>query len=218
MLPLTKLRALLWNHLWRAVSEEAPEVLDDLRTLQPVYAAAVGAIEKNRVYNWFSLERACHDPGCDAALLQLRDAIRTWAGRWSLSGPAEPLEAAFSALTLWQVEPTLPFGDGVVRLVDKGEVATLPPELPVYDPFVEPFPDFEHRARTIFEEWLRDNKEHAALVRDRPEIERHARWLALRIKGCTYSKIIDLDGLPISEDTVQHAVKRLTAELGLNQL
>lgn len=216
MLPSTKRRALLWNHLWRAVSEEAPEVLDDLRTLQPVYAAAAGAIGEYHVWGWFSLERACHNPGCDAALLQLRDAIRTWAGRWSLSGPTEPLEAALSALMLWQVEPALSFGDGVVRLVDKS--APPPPELPAYDPHIETWLEFEYRAKTIFEEWLRETKEHAALVHDRPEIEHHARWLALRIKGCTYSKIIDLDGLPISEDTVQHAVKRLTAELGLNQL
>lgn len=216
MLPSTKRRALLWSHLWRAVSEEAPEVIDDLQTLQPVYAAAAGAIKQNRVYNWFSLERECHNPGCDAALLRLRDAILAWVGRWSLSGPTEPLDEAFSTLWRWQVDPKARFGLGGVWVYKPLNLEF--PKLPEFDPVFGDWSEFEHRVKTLFDGWLRKTKEQAALVRDRFETERHARWMAVRIKGYSYSKIIDLEGLPLGEDTVQHAVKRLAAELGLNQL
>lgn len=215
MLPSAKRRALLWDHLWRAVSEEAPEVIDDLQTLQPVYAAAAGAIEQNRVYNWFSLERACQESG-DPTLARLRDAIRVWAGRWSLTGPTEPLDEALSFLFWRSVYPKARFGLGGVLVYDL--VTLEPPKFPEFDPVLGDWSEFEHRAKTVFREWLSRNKEHAALVRDRFETERHARWLALRIKGYSYSKITDLEVLPLSEDAVQHAVKRLAAELGLNQL
>lgn len=215
MQTVKKQREEFWAHLWRVVAEEAPEVIDDLQTLQPVYAAAAGAIEQNRVFDWFSLERACQESG-DPTLARLRDAIRVWAGRWSLTGPTEPLDEALSFLFRRSVYPKARFGLGGVLVYD---LLTLElPKFPEFDPVLGDWSDFERAARAAFEDWLERMKSLAAVAHERTKVEKHALWLVKRLRGLTYSEIADSEKTPIGEDTVLKAVKRLAKELELHQL
>ncbi len=107
----------------------------------------------------------------------------------------------------------MPFGFGRVRVHDKaGPVLTIPP----FDPALESWSGFEERARERFEGWLAAYREWARVRPERPEVARHARWLALRIAGLAYARIADREEVPVGEDTVRRGVERLARELGLN--
>ena len=214
--PEACLREEAWELLWRAVEVLAPEVLKDLRGLVPHYREARPALDRFAVWSWRSLERAAphaHLAGeAGQALLRLREKLRAWAGRWGLSGPEEPLDTALQALSLWSVDPGLPFNFGRVRVYDKaGPILVIPP----FDPTMEAWGDFEARARERFEEWLRAYREWARVRPGRPELENHARWLALRIKGLRYEAIADTMMAPLGEDAVRRGVERLAKLLGL---
>lgn len=159
-MPEAHLRGEAWRLFWQALAERAPEVLEELRNLLPLYREAFPALERFRVWNWGSLERAVpYAPlagEAGQALLRLRENLLAWAGRWGLSGPEEPLDAALQALSLWSADPSLPFSFGRVHVYDKaGPILVIPP----FDPTMETWNDFEARARGQFEAWLRAYRE-----------------------------------------------------------
>jgi len=232
-IPEPQLREAAWALFWKALREEAPEALEDLRGLLPLCRKARPALEVLGGWGWRSLERAAgtvkafsgaplhalpegYAPVAGEtgqALLRLQEGLLAWAGRWGLAGPEEPLDMGLQALRFWTVEDTLPFGAVFVgRPLDKaGPLLQIPP----FDPGAESWANLEVRARGRFEAWLRAYREQARLQAERPELENHARWLARRLKGETYAAIAaDLAPL-MGEDAVRRGVVRLAKLLGL---
>lgn len=231
--PETQLRRAAWALFWVALREEAPEVLEDLKGLLPLYREAAPAIKVLGVWSWASLERAAGTARvfrevpphaipsgwepvvgrAGQALLHLREALLAWAGRWGLSGPEEPLDAGLQSLALWAADPGLPFGFALVEgVVDKAGPGL---EIPPFDPLAEDWAAFEARARERFEAWLRAYRDWAQLQAERPELAVHARWLAFRKRGLSYRQIADGAREPVGEDAVRHGVVRLAKLLGL---
>ncbi len=233
-IPEPQLREAAWALFWKALREEAPEVLEDLKGLLPLCRKAGPALEALGVWGWRSLERAAGTVkafsgaplhalperyGAVAgeagqALLRLQGGLLAWAGRWGLAGPEEPLDMGLQALRLWAVDDTLPFGAFFVgEPFDKaGPVLDIPP----FDPLAEGWGEFEDRARERFEAWLRAYREWARLRTERPELEKHARWLARRLKGESYAAIADALAPLQGEDAVRRGVVRLAKLLGLS--
>ncbi|BCZ86916.1 hypothetical protein TthAA37_11130 [Thermus thermophilus] len=152
-----------WKYVLRAVEQIAPEALEDLARLVPLYREAAPYIEggatgwsfyRPSVYDWPSLEntvRALEDlvgflleeageeekKGEVGVVLvkvrSLRDALLAWARRWNLEH-YEPLGWALDNLRLWRHEPELA-GKPVVH---HSPVVVYPRTPPFHPPRLKP--------------------------------------------------------------------------------
>ncbi|GAB5603911.1 hypothetical protein FJNA_24370 [Thermus sp. FJN-A] len=232
-----------WRYVLHAVERIAPEVLEDLARLAPVYREAAPQMDRPGwyIYDWESLEEAIETlegiPSLEEALVRLRDlreALLAWAGRWNLVHP-EPLSWALENLRVWAQAPDL----GGKPLVYTSPMVDVPPPPPFRPPEFSPpvygtkggsWPEVEARLRQVFEEWL---EEYRALYEEwalpHRELWKHAHWwVAHKVKGWslrTLAKRARLEGLvdkegrvlleEASPSAIAKAIARLEESLGI---
>jgi hypothetical protein len=107
-----------WNalrYVLEALEEIAPEALEDLARLVPVYREAAPHMDRPGWYygiiDWESLEEALRIitdvPGFEESLAKLRDfreALLAWGRRWNLAHP-EPFSWAIQHFPIWAKAP-----------------------------------------------------------------------------------------------------------------
>jgi hypothetical protein len=190
-----------WRYVLHALEEIAPEALEDLARLVPVYQEAAPHMDRRPgwyygIIDWESLEEALRIitdvPGFEESLAKLKDfreALLAWGRKWNLAHP-EPLGWAMENLRVWAKVPE------VARkpVVYTGPLVNIPP-FPPFRPleFSPPiygskklgsWSEVEKELRQAFESWLRECRalyeEWALHKRD---LLKHARWwVAHRVK------------------------------------
>ena len=176
----------LWQALFSAIEEVAPEILSDLAELLPQARKTREELQRfygQGVLRWAALEPLTQSPSYFHEARAFAQALESWARRWKLYH-AEVLEWALIQLEIWLDRPHL-----IGKMAVGTPILFSPPEFP-----------------TILRKWEFTRK----------ELYKHARWLALRLKGLNYSHIADLEEEPVGEDAIRRGVKRLAKELGLN--
>ena len=190
-----------WVYVLQALKEIAPEALEDLACLVPVYREAAPHMDRPGwyigIHDWESLEEALKFlmfvSGSEESLAKLKDfreALLAWGRRWNLAHP-EPLGWAMENLRVWAKVPE------VARkpVVYTGPLVNIPPFPPFRPPEFDPpiygseklgsWSKVEKELRQAFESWLRECRalyeEWALHKRD---LLKHARWwVAHRVKG-----------------------------------
>jgi hypothetical protein len=105
-----------WRYVLHALKEIAPEALEDLACLVPVYREAAPHMDRPgwyiQIYDWESLGTALEVqtgvPGFEA-LAKVRDfrkALLAWGRRWNLAHP-EPLSWAIQHFPIWAKAPVV---------------------------------------------------------------------------------------------------------------
>jgi hypothetical protein len=180
-----------WRYVLHALEEIAPEVLEDLARLVPVYREAAPHMDRPGwyIHDWESLGKALEAltgvPGYEESLAKLRNfrkALLAWGRRWNLAHP-EPLGWAMENLRVWAKVPE------VARkpVVYTGPLVDIPPFPPFRPPEFDPpiygseklgsWSEVEKELRQAFESWLRECRalyEEWAL--HKRELLKHARW------------------------------------------
>ncbi len=230
-----------WCYVLHAVEEIAPEALEDLARLVPLYQEAAPHMARPDwyVYDWESLEEALElladVPGYEEPLAKLRDfreALLAWGRRWNLPHP-EPLRWAMENLGVWAKAPGLA-GKPVIYA---SPFVIIPPFPPFRPPEFSPpiyggketgsWARVEEGLRHAFESWLsacRAQYEEWALPHR--ELLKHARWwVAHRVKGWSIRTLhqqarergLVKDGRVLVETgspaTIWEAISRLDQEL-----
>jgi hypothetical protein len=110
-----------WRYVLEALEEIAPEALEDLARLVPVYQEAAPHMDRRPgwyygIIDWESLEEAIRIitvvPGLEESLAKLRDfreALLAWGRRWNLAHP-EPLSWAIQNFPIWAKAPVVAGG------------------------------------------------------------------------------------------------------------
>jgi len=188
-----------WRYVLRAVEQIAPEALEDLARLVPIYLEAAPHMDRPGwyIYDWESLEEAIETlegiPGYEedflAKLRDLREALLAWGRKWNLPHP-EPLSWALQNFPFWTKAPAFA-GKPMWYASPVVDFPSLPPfrppefSPPVYGAEKSSWPKIEKGLRQAFESWLRECRalyEEWALPNR--ELQKHARWwVAHRIKG-----------------------------------
>ena len=210
----------LWQALFSAIEEVAPEILSDLAELLPQARKTREELQRfygQGVLRWAALEPLTQSPSYFHEARAFAQALESWARRWKLYH-AEVLEWALIQLEIWLDRPHL-----IGKMAVGTPILFSPPEFPTFEP-----PPWKPLDKAPANDYLRKLDEAyrayraqvAAILRKweftRKELYKHARWLALRLKGLNYSHIADLEEEPVGEDAIRRGVKRLAKELGLN--
>ena len=187
-----------WRYVLHALEEIAPEALEDLARLVPVYREAAPHMDRPGwcIHDWESLGKTLEAltgvPGYEESLAKLKDfreALLAWGREWNLAHP-EPLSWAMENLRVWAKVPE------VARkpVVYTGPLVNIPPFPPFRPPEFDPpiygskklgsWKEVEKELRQAFESWLcecRAQYEEWAL--HKRELLKHARWwVAHRVK------------------------------------
>ena len=104
-------------YVLEALEEIAPDALEDLACLVPVYREAAPHMERpgwySGIIDWESLEEAIRItmvvPSLEESLAKLRDfreALLAWGRRWNLAHP-EPLSWAIQHFPIWAKAPVV---------------------------------------------------------------------------------------------------------------
>jgi hypothetical protein len=230
-----------WRYVLHALEEIAPEALEDLACLVPVYREAVPHMDRPGwyIHDWESLGKALEAltgvPGYEESLAKVMDfrkALLAWGHRWNLAHP-EPLGWAMENLRVWAKVPE------VARkpVVYTGPLVNIPPFPPFRPPEFSPpiygskklgsWTEVEKELRQAFESWLcecRAQYEEWAL--HKRELLKHARWwVAHRVKGWSIRTLhqrarkegLVKDGRVLIEEakpsTISEAINSLDREL-----
>jgi hypothetical protein len=188
-----------WRYVLEALEEIAPEALEDLARLVPVYREAAPHMERPGwyIHDWESLGKALEVqtgvPGYEESPAKLRDfreALLAWGRRWNLAHP-EPLGWAMENLRVWAKVPE------VARkpVVYTGPLVDITPFPPFRPPEFSPpiygskrlgsWSEVEKKLRQAFESWLRECRaQYEEWALHKRELLKHARWwVAHRVKG-----------------------------------
>jgi len=227
-----------WRYVLRAVEQIAPEALEDLARLVPLYREAAPHMDRPGwyIYDWESLEEAIETlegiPGYEedflAKLRDLREALLAWGRKWSLLHP-EPLGWATENLRLWAKVPDFA-GKPMVYTGPMVDIPPLPPfrppefSPPVYGAEKSSWPEIEKGLRQAFESWLGECRalyEEWALPHR--ELQKHARWwVAHRVKGWSLRAmtkrarlegLVDREGRVLLEEAAPSAIAKAIANL-----
>jgi hypothetical protein len=106
-----------WRYVLHALEEIAPEALEDLARLVPVYREAAPHMDRPGwyigIHDWESLGTALEVqtgvPGFEESLAKVRDfreALLAWGRKWNLAHP-EPLSWAMKHFRLWAKAPVV---------------------------------------------------------------------------------------------------------------
>jgi hypothetical protein len=106
-----------WRYVLHALEEIAPEALEDLARLVPVYREAAPHMDRSGwyigIHDWESLGTALEVqtgvPGLEESLAKLGDfweALLAWGRRWNLAHP-EPLSRAMQHFPIWAKAPVV---------------------------------------------------------------------------------------------------------------
>jgi hypothetical protein len=187
-----------WRYVLHALEEIAPEALEDLACLVPVYREAAPHMDHPGwyIHDWESLGKALEAltgvPGYEESLAKLRNfrkALLAWGRRWNLAHP-EPLGWAMENLRVWAKVPE------VARkpVVYTGPLVNIPPFPPFRPPEFDPpiygskklgsWSEVEKELRQAFESWLRECRaQYEEWALHKRELLKHARWwVAHRVK------------------------------------
>lgn len=225
-----------WTYVLEALKEIAPEALEDLARLVPVYREAAPHMDRPGwyIHDWESLGKALEAltdvPSLEESLAKLRDfreALLAWGRRWNLAHP-EPLSWAMENLRVWAKVPE------VARkpVVYTGPLVNIPPFPPFRPPEFSPpilgsWSEVEKELRQAFESWLRECRaQYEEWALPHRELLKHARWwVAHRVKGWsirTLHQRARKEGLVKSgsvliekgsPSTISEAINRLDREL-----
>jgi hypothetical protein len=191
-----------WRYVLHALEEIAPEALEDLAHLVPVYREAAPHMDHRPgwyygIIDWESLEEALRIitdvPGFEESLAKLKDfreALLAWGRRWNLAHP-EPFSWAMENLRVWAKVPE------VARkpVVYTGPLVNIPPLPPFRPPEFSPpiygskklgsWSEVEKELRQAFESWLRECRaQYEEWALHKRDLLKHARWwVAHRVKG-----------------------------------
>jgi len=227
-----------WRYVLRAVEQIAPEALEDLARLVPIYLEAAPHMDRPGwyIYDWESLEEAIETlegiPGYEedflAKLRDLREALLAWGRKWNLPHP-EPLSWALQNFPFWTKAPAFA-GKPMWYASPVVDFPSLPPfrppefSPPVYGAEKSSWPKIEKGLRQAFESWLRECRalyEEWALPHR--ELQKHARWwVAHRVKGWslrTLTKrarregLVDREGRVLLEEAAPSAIAKAIANL-----
>ena len=227
-----------WRYVLHAVEQIAPEALEDLARLVPLYREAAPHMDRPGwyIYDWESLEEAIETlegiPGYEedflAKLRDLREALLAWGRKWNLPHP-EPLGWATENLRLWAKVPDFA-GKPMVYTSPMVDIPPLPPfrppefSPPVYGAEKSSWPEIEKGLRQAFESWLRECRalyEEWALPHR--ELQKHARWwVAHRVKGWSLRAmtkrarlegLVDREGRVLLEEAAPSAIAKAIANL-----
>jgi len=187
-----------WRYVLHALEEIAPEALEDLARLVPVYREAAPHMDRPGwyIHDWESLGKALEAltgvPGYEESLAKLKDfreALLAWGREWNLAHP-EPLSWAMENLRVWAKVPE------VARkpVVYTGPLVDIPPFPPFRPPEFDPpiygskklgsWKEVEKELRQAFESWLRECRaQYEEWALHKRELLKHARWwVAHRVK------------------------------------
>lgn len=227
-----------WRYVLHAVEQIAPEALEDLARLVPIYLEAAPHMDRPGwyIYDWESLEEAIETlegiPGYEedflAKLRDLREALLAWGRKWNLPHP-EPLSWALQNFPFWTKAPAFA-GKPMWYASPMVDIPPLPPfrppefSPPVYGAEKSSWPEIEKGLRQAFESWLRECRalyEEWALPHR--ELQKHARWwVAHRVKGWslrTLTKrarlegLVDREGRVLLEEAAPSAIAKAIANL-----
>ncbi|WP_448377615.1 hypothetical protein [Fervidobacterium sp.] len=229
-----------WRYVMHAVAEIAPEVLEDLARLVPLYQEARPHMRGPywSAFDWESLEEAIKILGILEGpeepltkLRSLREGLLSWGRRWNLAHP-EPLNFAIQNLGGWAQAPEVA-GKPVFYMSPPVDFFSPPPfrppelPLPIHGSENSNWANVEQKLREAFEAWLqgcRSRYEEWALRK--PELLKHARWwVAHRVKKWSIRTLHDRareEGLvrrgrvlieKASPATISEAISRLDREL-----
>jgi hypothetical protein len=232
-----------WRYVLEALEEIAPEALEDLARLVPVYREAAPHMDRSGWYygiiDWESLEEALKFltlvSGSEESLAKLRDfrkALLAWGRRWNLAHP-EPFSWAIQSFPFWAKVPEVA-GRAIFY---SSPMVDIPPFPSFHPPEFDPplsgdkrlggWKEVEKELRQAFESWLRECRalyEEWALPHR--ELPKHARWwVAHRVKGWPIRNLhqrareegLVKDGRVLIEEaspaTISEAISRLDQEL-----
>lgn len=227
-----------WRYVLRAVEQIAPEALEDLARLVPIYLEAAPHMDRPGwyIYDWESLEEAIETlegiPGYEedflAKLRDLREALLAWGRKWNLPHP-EPLSWALQNFPFWTKAPAFA-GKPMWYASPMVDIPPLPPfrppefSPPVYGAEKSSWPEIEKGLRQAFESWLRECRalyEEWALPHR--ELQKHARWwVAHRVKGWSLRAmterarlegLVDREGRVLLEKAAPSAIAKAIANL-----
>ncbi len=227
-----------WRYVLRAVEQIAPEALEDLARLVPLYREAAPHMGRPGwyIHDWESLEEAIETlegiPGYEedflAKLRDLREALLAWGRKWNLPHP-EPLSWALQNFPFWTEAPAFA-GKPMWYASPVVDFPSLPPfrppefSPPVYGAEKSSWPEIEKGLRQAFESWLRECRalyEEWALPHR--ELQKHARWwVAHRVKGWSLRAmterarlegLVDREGRVLLEEAAPSAIAKAIANL-----
>jgi len=230
-----------WRYVLHAVEKIAPEVLEDLARLVPLYQEARPHMRGPywSAFDWEGLEEAVKilAEGPEEPLTKLRslrEGLLSWGRRWNLAHP-EPLSFAMHNLGWWAQAPELAGryvsnSSPMVNFFSPPPFRPPEPPLPIYGSENSNWAKVEQKLREACEAWLQEYRsryeEWALSLR---ELQKHARWwVAHRVKRWslrTLSKRAKLEGLvdkegrvlveAASPSAIAKAIANLEKELGI---
>jgi|GEM_PF-1025425 len=189
-----------WRYVLHALEEIAPEALEDLARLVPVYREAAPHMYRPgwyiQIYDWESLGKALEVqtgvPGFEESLAKVRDfreALLAWGREWKLAHP-EPLSWAMDNLRHWAKFPKVA-GKRLIFISPDVDIPPFPPfRPPEFDPPIYgskklgSWKEVEKELRQAFESWLREcQAQYEEWALHKRELLKHARWwVAHRVK------------------------------------
>jgi hypothetical protein len=129
-----------WRYVLHALEEIAPEALEDLARLVPVYREAAPHMDRPGwyIHDWESLGKALEAltgmPGYEESLAKLKDfreALLAWGRRWNLAHP-EPLSWAIQHFPIWAKAPEV--AGKAIKYPTAAFAAVGAPEKPFHSP------------------------------------------------------------------------------------
>jgi hypothetical protein len=129
-----------WRYVLHTLEEIAPEALEDLACLVPVYQEAAPHMDRPGwyIHDWESLGKALEAltgvPGYEESLAKLRDfrkALFAWERRWNLAHP-EPLSWAIQHFPIWAKAPVV--AGKAIKYPTAAFAAVGAPEKPFHSP------------------------------------------------------------------------------------
>ena len=227
-----------WRYVLRAVEQIAPEALEDLARLVPLYREAAPHMDRPGwyIYDWESLEEAIETlegiPGYEedflAKLRDLREALLAWGRKWNLPHP-EPLSWALQNFPFWTKAPAFA-GKPMWYAGPVVDFPSLPPfrppefSPPVYGAEKSSWPKIEKGLRQAFESWLGECRalyEEWALPHR--ELQKLVRWpvghrgkgwsLRAMTKRARLEGLVDREGRVLLEEAAPSAIAKAIAKL-----